>query len=74
MDDKVILKYLLGLGLETLIARSGQDLSDFIDGSGIQEAPPKEASPANEAPQPTSFDDERMARFNMQEDQRNKRD
>jgi len=63
MNNKDVLKYLIGLGIEKLIEDSGQSLDDVIKGSNIQEAPPKE--PANSLPKVdnTSFDDERMGRM-----------
>lgn len=63
MNDKEVLKYLLGLGLETLIARSGQEVADFITGSNVPEAPRTE--PKAPVVEDTSFDNaEHERRFN----------
>lgn len=65
MNDNDVLKYLLNLGLETLINRSGQEVADFISGSNI---PPRVEQVPEDAPTGTSFDDERQIRLNQKEE------
>lgn len=63
MQDKEILKYIMGLGLEELIKRSGGNLADFVAGNNIQPTYDENPVPEDLKPQGTSFDNERAARM-----------
>lgn len=59
MEDKIIIKRLLELGLQKLVEMSGQDVADFIAGSNIPEAP----SVPKETPPPVDDQDEENAEW-----------
>lgn len=61
MNDKDVLKYILGLGLEELVRRTGQTLEDVISGQNIP--PQEEQVPDNpQAKTDNPAEDEEWAR------------